>query len=91
MKATMRILATTLLALAAAPGALLAQYKLDEKRSASPDGLVEIFGVDQKIAAELLARLCKRAVGYEPFAVAHAHAARHCCRVQRVGSQIFPF
>ena len=42
MKGTMRILATTLLALAAAPGALLAQYKLDEKRSASPDGLVEI-------------------------------------------------
>lgn len=42
MKVTMRILATTVLALAATPGVLLAQYKLDEKRSASPDGLVEI-------------------------------------------------
>ena len=42
MKVTMRILATTALALAATPGVLLAQYKLDEKRSAAPDGLVEI-------------------------------------------------
>jgi DUF4097 and DUF4098 domain-containing protein YvlB len=41
-KNMMRTLATLALALAAAPGALHAQQKLDEKRSAAPDGVVAI-------------------------------------------------
>src|SRR5512143_2353247 len=38
----MRTLAVAVLALTAMPGALQAQEKVDEKRAASPDGLVEI-------------------------------------------------
>src|ERR1700738_5056558 len=38
------------------------------------DGFVEVFGLDQVIAAELLARLGERTVGHEAFAVAHADA-----------------
>jgi DUF4097 and DUF4098 domain-containing protein YvlB len=38
----MRTLAAVVLALTAMPGALQAQYKVDEKRAASPDGVVEI-------------------------------------------------
>jgi hypothetical protein len=34
------------------------------------DGFVEIFGLDQVVAPELLARLRERTVGREPFAVA---------------------
>ncbi len=34
------------------------------------DGFVEIFSLDQVIAAELLARLGERTVSHEPFAVA---------------------
>ena len=42
------------------------------------DCLVAILGLDQKIAAELFARLCERPVGDEHFAVAHPDADR--CR-----------
>ena len=38
----MKTLAAAVLALAATPGALQAQQKVDEKRAASPDGVVEI-------------------------------------------------
>jgi hypothetical protein len=38
----------------------------------------------------LFARLCKRAVGHEPFAVAHPDAGRCCHRVERGGRQILP-
>src|SRR6266851_10169850 len=35
------------------------------------DGFVEIFGLDEVIAAELLARLGEWTVGHQPFAVAY--------------------
>src|SRR5260370_36331328 len=38
------------------------------------DGFIEIFGVDQVIAAELFARLGERTGGDEPLPVAHADA-----------------
>jgi hypothetical protein len=40
------------------------------------DRLVEILGVDQELAAELFARLRKRPVSDERFAVAHSDAGR---------------
>src|SRR5881296_3450198 len=52
------------------------------------DGLVEILGIDEEVAAQLFTRLRERTVGHEPFAVAHPNARRHCCWVQRVGGQI---
>src|SRR6266568_5021576 len=54
------------------------------------DRLVEILGVDQEVAAELLARLRERTIGHEPFAVAHPDAGRRRRWVQRVGRQILP-
>src|SRR5258708_11590840 len=38
------------------------------------DGFVEIFGLDEVIAAELLARLSERTVRHEAFAIAQADA-----------------
>src|SRR5262245_47164330 len=38
------------------------------------DGFVEILDVDEVVAAQLLARFGKRAVGHEPLAVADANA-----------------
>src|SRR5262245_27014099 len=52
--------------------------------------LVEVLGVDQEIAAEMLARLGERAVGHEPFAFAHPDAGRRRSRMQRGGGQIMP-
>src|SRR5436190_1295754 len=39
-----------------------------------PDRFVQILGVDQKIAAEVLARLGERAVRHQPLSLAHANA-----------------
>src|SRR5262249_24676491 len=52
--------------------------------------LVEVFGVDQEVAAEVLARLGERTVSHEPFAFAHPDAGRRRGRMQRGGSQIMP-
>src|SRR5260370_41902499 len=52
------------------------------------DRLLEGFGVDQEIAAELLVRLPERAVRYEWFSVAYADAGRRRYRVPRVGGHI---
>src|SRR5262249_53380913 len=38
--------------------------------SSDADRLVEIFGMDQEVAGDLLARLHERTVGHETFAVA---------------------
>src|SRR5688500_8580240 len=46
------------------------------------DGLVQVRGVDQEEAAQLLARLGKGAVGHEPLALAHPYARRRRGRVQ---------
>src|SRR4029453_11625029 len=54
------------------------------------DRLVEMLGVDEKVAAELFARLRERTIRHEPFAVAYAAGGRHLCRGQRVGGQILP-
>ena len=48
------------------------------------------FGLDHEVAAELLARLRERAVGDEPFAVAHADAGRRGGRVQWRGGEELP-
>src|SRR5215470_11421425 len=50
--------------------------------------LVEIFGVDQEVAAELFARLREGPVGHEPFAFSHPDAGRCRRRVQWAGGQI---
>src|SRR2546421_7060954 len=52
------------------------------------DRLVQILGVDEEVAAQLLARLRERPVGYQRFAGAHPDAGRRRDRVQRVGGQI---
>jgi hypothetical protein len=52
------------------------------------DGLVEILGIDKKIAAQLLARLREGTVGHMPFAVADPYAGGRGHRLQRVGGQI---
>ena len=46
------------------------------------DRLVKILGVDQEIAADLLARFSERTVGHEPFAVANYNAYRRRCWLQ---------
>src|SRR5712691_1815265 len=46
------------------------------------NSLVETPGVDQVVAAELLACLRERTVGDEPLAVAHPHAGRRRRRLQ---------
>ena len=42
------------------------------------------------VSAELFARFRKRTVGHQPLALAHPHAGRRRCRMQRSGSQILP-
>src|SRR5438093_995976 len=54
------------------------------------DGLIEILGLNEEVTAQLFARLRERAVGHEPFAVAHPDAGRHRRGVQRVGGHILP-
>src|SRR6266545_5854654 len=54
------------------------------------DRLVEIPGVDQEVAAQLFARLRKRTVGDESFALAYLDAGRPRRRVQWGGSEILP-
>src|SRR5712692_8738327 len=51
------------------------------------DGFIEVFGVDQVITAQLLARLRERTVGHEPFAVTDLHAGSGRDRLQRTGGQ----
>ena len=57
-------------------------------RAAMPIASSRVLGVDQEVAAELFARLRERAVGHQPFAVAHPDAGRRRRRVQRGGGQI---
>ena len=52
------------------------------------DGLVQVLGVDQEIAAKLLARLGEGTVRDQPLAVAHAHARSRRDRLQRGGRQV---
>src|SRR5207245_787220 len=54
------------------------------------DSLVEVPGVDQVVAAELLARFRKRTVGHKPLAVTHPNAGRRRGRLQRRGGQTMP-
>src|SRR2546428_3540044 len=58
--------------------------------SGDVDRLVEILGVDQKVAAQLFARLRERTVGHEPFAFAHPDAGRRRNRMQWGGGEILP-
>src|SRR5260370_18885054 len=51
------------------------------------DGFVEIFGLDEVIAAELLACLNERTVGHEPFASAQADAGGCRRRVELTTAQ----
>ena len=50
----------------------------------------KIFGLDHKVAAELLARLGKRPVGHQPFAIPNPDAGRRGDRLQRRGAHILP-
>src|SRR2546422_1697234 len=52
------------------------------------DSLVEVRGIDQVIAAQLLTRFGKRSVDDEPFAVAYANAGGSGRRMKRRGVQI---
>ncbi len=52
-------------------------------RSGNADRLIQIFGIDQVIAAQLLTRFCKRAVRYQAFPLADADAGCSCSRMQR--------
>src|SRR4051794_8730521 len=52
------------------------------------DRLVEARGVDQEVAAELLAGLGERAVGHEPLAVADADAGGRRDRLERRRRQV---
>src|SRR5918994_1310791 len=52
------------------------------------DRLVEIWSIDQVVAAELLARLRERTVGYQPFAVPHPDAGCRRAQVEWGGAQI---
>src|SRR5262245_1587630 len=51
------------------------------------DRRVEISGVDQEVAAQLLARLRERPVGHEAFALANPHAGCHRGGVQWGGGE----
>src|SRR5438270_6526680 len=53
-------------------------------------GLVEIFGIDQEVAAQLFTRLREGTVGHQPFAVADPDAGRCRGGVQRRRGQILP-
>src|ERR1051325_7363445 len=50
--------------------------------------LIEIAGLDQIKAAELLAGLGKWSIGHHPFPVTHADACRGGNRMQWAGSEI---
>src|SRR6185369_11688101 len=54
------------------------------------DGFVEVLGIHQEIAAELLAGLGKRSVGDESLAVAHTDAGGRRRGMERVGRQKLP-
>src|ERR1700686_1595545 len=54
------------------------------------DCLVEVLGVDQEVAAQLVASLREWTVGHQPFAVANADTRRRGCWVERPGAQILP-
>src|SRR5262245_10177964 len=58
--------------------------------SSDADRLVEILGMDQKVAGDLLARLHERTVGHETFAVADPHDGRRRRLLQGRSAQIFP-
>src|SRR5713226_10375555 len=58
--------------------------------SSDADRLVEILGMDQEVAGDLLARLHEWTVGHETFAVADPNDGRRRRRMQRRGTQIFP-
>src|SRR5215831_1639565 len=53
-------------------------------------GLVEIFDIDEHVAAEILARLSERPVGQEALAVAHPHRRSCRRRMKRVTAQVLP-
>ena len=59
-------------------------------RAAIADRLVEILGIDQKVAGDLLARFYERPVGDERFAVAHSNDGRGRRRLQRRCADILP-
>src|SRR5436309_3785645 len=50
--------------------------------------LVEIAGIDQEVAAQLLLGLRERTVGHHPFALAHPDAGRRGGRLERGGGEI---
>src|SRR5262245_42075813 len=58
--------------------------------SSNADRLIEILGMDQEVAGDLLARLHERTVGHETFAVADPNDRRRRRRLQRRSTQIFP-
>src|SRR5213594_1900214 len=57
--------------------------------SSDGDRLVEILGIDQEVAGDLLAGLHEWAVGDETFAVADPDDRRRRRRMQRRSTQIF--
>src|SRR5438552_10709823 len=52
------------------------------------DRLVEIAGIDQEVAAQLLLGFRERAVGHYPFALAYPDAGRRGGRLERGGGEI---
>ena len=54
------------------------------------DRVVEILGIDQEVAGDLLARFDERTVGDERFAVAHPNDGRGRRRLQRRCVDILP-
>src|SRR3989475_2183875 len=50
--------------------------------------LVEIAGIDQEVAAQLLLGLRERTVGHHPFALAYPDAGRRGGRLERGGGEI---
>src|SRR5258708_39638326 len=67
-------------------------FNSSDPRSGNPtsdvDGFIEILGVDQEIAANLLPRLREWTVGHVPFPVADLHTGRRRNWLQRPGVQI---
>src|SRR5712671_3829727 len=67
-------------------------FNSSDPRSGNPagdvDGFIEILGVDQKIAANLLPRLREWTVDYVPFPVANLHTGRRRCWLKRRSVQI---
>ena len=57
--------------------------------SRDADRFIEILGIDQEVACDLLARFDERTIGHEAFAVTDPNDGRCRRRMQRLSAQIF--